>query len=147
MYEINSQRQQCLRLGLGVALCLCSFMPLQAEEHSGQDLAEQQQLVRDLIAAENQLLQTPKAVKAMPIKTSKTPIYAGPDLVLRAVYGVGQRLVAEVSFRGESYLYLRGQSWPMGDPQGRSQLRLLEISSRCVRLAHKEQHFDACVSP
>lgn len=138
-----------LRLGLGVVLYLLGLQPLQAERSTDRDetLGEQQQLVRDLIAAETQQLQTASTAKATPIKAQKSVVDGEPDVVLHAVYGVGQRLVAEVAFRGESYLYLRGQVWPLGDPQGRSQLRLLELSSRCVRLAHKEQHFDACISP
>lgn len=147
MYEISLQKKS-LKVGVALGLSFLSLMQSQAYAHSQVDesLQEQQQLVMDLILAESQQLKAPQA-RSKTLSVQKSPVFDGPELVLRALYGVGQRLMAEVSFRGESYLYLRGQTWPMGDPQGRSQLRLLEISSRCVRLAHKEHHFDACVSP
>lgn len=142
MYEIKFGARA---LTLGVGICLVSWLPTAAPATA--EIAQQQQVVRELMALENQQLQAPQraATAAITANPASTPNFEGPDLILHAVYGVGQRLIAEVTFRGRSYLYLRGQAWPLGDPQGRSQLRLIEISSRCVRLVQKEQSFDACV--
>ena len=143
MYEI---KRRARALTLGISFCLLSWLPTAAQATA--EIAQQQQVVRELIALENQQLQAPQRTATAAITThpiNKMPNFEGPDLILHAVYGVGQRLIAEVTFRGRNYLYLRGQAWPLGDTQGRSQLRLIEISSRCVRLAQKEQSFDACV--
>lgn len=117
--------------------------------YADTDLQKQQQFIRDLINAENQQLQAPQSTQAAVQKhaSTKTVNYEGPELSLHALYGVEPRLVAEVTFRGQEYLYLRGQTWPMGDAQGRSQLRLVSLSARCIRVAYKDQHFDACVLP
>lgn len=69
------------------------------------------------------------------------------NLTLHAMYGVGQNVLAEVNFKGKTYLYLRGQVWPIGDETGQSQLRLLSMSNQCVLLAHKEQQHNLCVIP
>lgn len=136
MYEIKIKMNKCLRLGLiGAAL----FWPVNA-------IAEQQ-LILDLIQAENARLAQPKTEPSVRPATKEVVVYEGPDLVLKAMYGVDTRILAEVSFRGETYLYLRGQVWPLGDQQGRSQLRLISMSARCIQVAHKEEHFDACVLP
>lgn len=146
MCVINKKNQRLnLTWRLGLSLTLWLF--IQSSDSYAEDaLQAQQQIVRDLILAETQQLQTQQALPTKP-KAQIPSVFEGPDLVLHALYGVGQRLMAEVSFKGVGYLYLRGQHWPLGDQQGRSQLRLLDISSRCISLAHKEQHFDACVSP
>lgn len=117
--------------------------------YADSDLKEHQRLIRDLINAENQQLQAPQSTQTAVQKQAptKTVSYEGPELSLHALYGVEPRLVAEVTFRGQEYLYLRGQTWPMGDAQGRSQLRLVNLSARCIRVAYKDQHFDACVLP
>lgn len=104
-------------------------------------------LVLDLMQQEGQRL---ALLASNPIKETR-PLVLSNDvldkLVLNAMYGVGQNVLAEVNFNGSTYLYLRGQVWPIGDEAGKSQLRLLSMSSRCVRLAHKEQQHNLCVIP
>lgn len=135
MCAINMKK--CLGLGLiGAVLCWPAYV-----------VAEQQQLVLDLIQAENERLTQVKPISSTAQTTKAVMTYEGPDLVLHAMYGVGKRILAEVSFRGVNYLYLHGHTWPLGDQQGRSQLRLVGIGAHCIQLAHKEEQFDACVLP
>ena len=103
------------------------------------------QLVLDLIRAENEQLQPSSAQPKRNHPVLVKEDYEGSRLVLHAMYGVGKRVIAEVSFEGQLYLYLRGQSWPIGDQQGRSGLRLVSMSTNCVQLARQEEVFDACV--
>lgn len=127
---------------------------LTAPSYAKQPLAEpnakweaEKTLVLDLMQQENQRL---ASLASTPIKEIR-PLVAKHDvldnLALKAMYGVGQNILAEVSFNGSSYLYLRGQVWPIGDETGKSQLRLLSMSSRCILLAHKEQQHNLCVIP
>lgn len=136
------------KICLGLLLLPFAVLAQTSDEIKETDaLPAQQQLVRDLIELENQRLTQPLAARRSQNQSSAvSPMaYSGVDLVLKAMYGVDKRILAEVSFRGKPYLYLRGQAWPIGDSQGQSQLRLLSMSSGCIRLAHKEEQFSACV--
>ena len=105
------------------------------------------QLVLDLIRAENEQLQPSVTQEKRNNTVLLKKEYEDPELILHAMYGVGKRVIAEVSFEGQLYLYLRGQHWPIGDQQGRSGLRLVSMSTNCVQLALQEEVFDACLLP
>lgn len=99
------------------------------------------QTVKQLMRLESErLLQSATVEKT---SQSKEVTEVAPHLV--AMYGVGKRVVAEVLFNGRSYVYLRGQTWPVGDQVGKNQLRLLSMTSRCVHLAYQQQEHELCV--
>ena len=64
---------------------------------------------------------------------------------LQAIYGVGQRLLAEVSWQGQSYIYLKGQALPAGRKADASTLRLKSISARCIALQGPDRLFESCL--
>lgn len=88
--------------------------------------------------------ETEKLLQPHPSK-SPGPSAQTPDETphLRAIYGVGQRLLAEVHWQGQDYLYLKGQAWPLGHTQ--NQLRLVKLAGRCITLAHQEQTHHVCI--
>ena len=122
---------------VGVGPCL-GGMPLRAEINSNFDLDQMQ--VLELMRQETEKLLRPVA---------KTPLVAAPALVdtlyLKAVYGVGKRLLAEVHWNGQDYLYLKGQAWPLGHTQQQA-LRLVQMSGRCITVAQQEKHHQLCVN-
>lgn len=65
-----------------------------------------------------------------------------PRLV--AIYGVGNRLLAEITWKGQSYVYLKGQPSPVGR-NSHASLRLQTLSSRCATLRDDEQRFELCL--
>lgn len=104
-------------------------------------------LVLELMQQEEQRLTSLSSAAIKDIRPLNVTHDALDSLTLNAMYGVGQNVLAEVNFNGRTYLYLRGQVWPIGDETGQTQLRLLSMSKRCVLLAHKEQQHHLCVMP
>ncbi len=121
----------------GVWLAL-GGMPLRAESHSHFD-ADQMQVL-ELMRQETEKLLRPVA---------KAPPAVAPPVVdtlyLKAVYGVGKRLLAEVHWNGQDYLYLKGQTWPLGHAQQKN-LRLVKMAGRCITLAQQETQHHLCVN-
>lgn len=133
-------------------LVLCFFLvvhPIHAQESASTEITAQAQegLVRDLIQQENQRLA--QGITGVPTQAGavleREIKPQEPELI--AMYGVGKKVLAEVSFKGQPYLYIRGQTWPLGDVNGSSQLRLLSMSSRCTHLAFQKTEFNLCVTP
>lgn len=123
---------------------------LHAEQFITEPTAEWESekiLVLDLMQQEGQRLALLASTPIKEIRPSALNNDVLDNLALNAMYGVGQNVLAEINFNGSTYLYLRGQVWPIGDETGKSQLRLLSMSSRCVLLAHKEQQHNLCVIP
>lgn len=112
------------------------------------DIQEQKQRVVELMEQESQRLSLSPATRALIVDPTPAPtLKPNLNLNLHAMYGVGSRVLAEVNVNGNTYLYLKGQTWPVGDDSGASQLRLLSMSSRCVLLAHKEAKHNLCLLP
>lgn len=149
MCEMSNWRLRSRYLALCCAACLLSSAS-QAESTEPTHWQEQTLLVKELMLSESEHLVTPrpmvKGEKTSPTQHVSTQKEA-PTLTLKAMYGVGKRIAAEVDFDGKSYVYLRGQTWPVGDEVGRSQLRLLAMTSRCIEVARQEEVFTACVVP
>ncbi len=67
-----------------------------------------------------------------------------PRLV--GIYGVGKRLFAEVRAGERAYLYLRGQSQPIGRAMGGDDhYRLKELAGACIRLERNEEETVLCL--
>lgn len=125
------------------------FKPVFALQDDGPSVwAEQSHLVRDLMRLEAEKLVAPSPVQKETSQLSSHINSDGPpQLYLRAMYGVGQRILAEVDFNGKTYLYLKGQTWPVGGELEPDQLRLVAMTAQCIELAYKEQSMKACVTP
>lgn len=126
------------------------FKPVFALQDDGPSVwVEQSYLVRDLMRLEAEKLAAPSSVRKMTSQASSpsTNSDVPPQLFLKAMYGVGQRILAEVDFNGKTYLYLKGQTWPVGGELEPDQLRLVAMTAQCIELAYKEQSMKACVTP
>lgn len=100
-----------------------------------------QQQVHELMRLETeQLLQRSSGVSPKASESLQTN-----SLRLKAIYGVGKRVLAEVDWNGRDYLYLKGQTWPLGHSSA-SALRLIEMAGRCITLAQHEQTHRLCVA-
>ena len=117
------------------------------------ELLGDQMLVRELMRldAEQAALRLRKGTSSAAGGTVMTPT---PQLrgdsgqlrpKLQAIYGVGQRLLAEVSWQGQSYIYLKGQALPAGRKADASTLRLKSISARCIALQGPDRLFESCL--
>lgn len=66
---------------------------------------------------------------------------------LKAIYGVGQQLMAEVAFDQVIYLYRHGQALPVGVAAGEDVYLLENITSSCVDLRTSETSHHLCLQP
>ena len=120
---------------------------------AGNDLLGDQLLVRELMRldAEQAAQRLRKGVSSsgaavLPVAAESATVAAAQQRpVLQAIYGVGQRLVAEVLWQGQSYIYLKGQSLPAGRKADAVTLRLKSISARCIALQGPERLFELCL--
>lgn len=64
---------------------------------------------------------------------------------LTAIYGVGKRLMAEVTMGDNRYLYRRGQALPVGVAPGADVYILHKISSSCIELEHSGDVHQLCL--
>ena len=112
----------------------------------------QASVVVDVVAAKNSVLELMRSeqqqlqarLKPAELHDANHLATTQPQaLALNALYGVGQRLMAEVHFNGQDYMYLNGQPWPIG-AHSQHQLRLITISGSCVKLAYKDQPHTLC---
>lgn len=138
----------CARNKKKLLYCLFAIFPM-CSLASNSTVAEPQAqalLVRDLIQKENERL-AQGVVGSTVVSTPYTEQAQASHPKLIAMYGVGKKVLAEVDFNGQQYLYVRGQTWPVGDVKGSSQLRLIKMSSRCAHLAFQKTEFNLCVTP
>lgn len=117
------------------------------------ELLGDQMLVRELMRldAEQAALRLRKGTSSAAGGAVMTPMpqvrggSGQPRPKLQAIYGVGQRLLAEVSWQGQSYIYLKGQTLPAGRKADASTLRLKSISARCIALQGPDRLFESCL--
>lgn len=118
-----------------------------------QALGKDQMLVRELMRLDAEMAlsrlqkgfsngsqETPQAVPTDQIQGRSR---SDPRLV--AIYGVGQQLLAEVSWEGQSYVFLKGKAAPVGRNAAVT-LRLKSLNSRCATLQEKDQRFELCLN-
>ncbi len=101
------------------------------------DLALDQKRVLELMRQETEKLM-PSGVDSVGVTTRGTD-----SLYLKAMYGVGKRLLAEVHWNGQDYVYLNGHTWPLG--QAQKSLRLIRMAGRCITLGLQETQHQLCV--
>ena len=124
---------------LVICLLALPLAPLHAEIRSDFQLDQTQ--VLDLMRQETEKLLGPPVAHSP--STEKT--IQAESLYLKALYGVGKRVLAEVHWNGHEYLYLKGQAWPLGNTKQKA-LRLIEMAGRCITLAQGEQTHHLCVN-
>lgn len=126
-------------LSFVVFMVVLGARPLHAETRSDFQLDQTQ--VLDLMRQETEKLLGPPVVHNSSTKSAiKTE-----SLYLKALYGVGKRVLAEVHWNGHEYLYLKGQAWPLGHTKQKT-LRLVKMADRCITLAQEEQSHHLCVN-
>lgn len=64
---------------------------------------------------------------------------------LRAIYGVGKRLLAEFRSDSATYLYIHDQEFPIGHAMTGHAFRLVSMDRQCVTLKHLEQTLTQCL--
>ncbi|NYT24084.1 hypothetical protein H0A73_10745 [Alcaligenaceae bacterium] len=69
---------------------------------------------------------------------------AAPRLI--GIYGVGKRLFAEVRSGEQAFLFVRGNSLPLGHVAGDGLYRLKELAGSCIRLERKGNETLLCLS-
>lgn len=127
------------RVGNTIAWLLLAWFPGLALGNSSFDTDRQH--VYELMRLETeQLLQPKPTSQSKALKTEPTD-----QLRLKAMYGVGKRVLAEVQWNGRDYIYLKGQTWPLGNTSSNT-LRLLSMAGRCITLAHQDQTHQLCVA-
>lgn len=116
-------------------------------------LADDQMLVRDLMRAEAALaLRTMRdervSAHRVPQGRALVPDRKPPSSgrpALQGIYGVGKRLLAEVQWQGETYIYLNGRALPVGRVAENNVYLLQAIQSRCVQLARGDTRVTLCL--
>ncbi len=69
------------------------------------------------------------------------------SLNLVAIYGVGKKLLAEITVGTQPYVYMRGQALPVGVKADPSAYLLRGISGSCVHLERKDEAHTLCLHP
>lgn len=122
-------------------------VPLEAAPNGEDDLDWELQSVRELLRRDIQDALRPRASHGRPspgpsLLPGAAPV-ARPRLV--AMYGVGQRLMAEVHVGGRAFLYVRGQALPVGHAGDPSVYRLRGMNGACVQLERGEDRHSLCL--
>lgn len=116
-------------------------------------LADDQMLVRELMRAEAALALRLMRDERVPVSRAQEGRPLAPDRalsqvtrpVLQGIYGVGKRLLAEVQWQGETYIYLNGRALPVGRVADANTYLLHAIQSRCVQLARADTRVTLCL--
>ncbi|MAK56734.1 MAG: hypothetical protein CML17_12980 [Pusillimonas sp.] len=67
------------------------------------------------------------------------------ELRLTALYGTGQKLVAEVQAGTRTLTYINGKPWPVGVTSGQTAYRLISIKGRCLTLVRQDRSQRVCL--
>lgn len=134
-----------------VLLAMAVLGTAQAAAARVDDLAAEQMSVRELMRLDTELALSHAK------NTLRKDGGAGADsrgqyarsgaLKLVAIYGVGKKLLAEVTDGTQSYIYMRGQALPVGGKAGASTYMLSGMSGSCVQLERKSEAHTLCLHP
>lgn len=112
---------------------------------AADDLADMQTSVRQLMLLETHhaLMRSKGGTSSGPGSSSRpqsasSSTREGPHL--RAIYGVGQRLLAEVAIGSETLIFLKGHPVPMGYKAGAAPYRLTDWDKHCIQLEVAAMH-------
>ena len=150
----GTQRRPCHRreiLVLGMLGVLLVVMANQARAVPSQaDALELEQMsVRELMRLDSALALSQTRSKLQGAKNPSVE-YLPTDEErprVQAIYGVGRKLAAEVRIGSATYVYMRGQPFPVGQRVAdESGFVLRDINSTCVRLQRKSQELNLCLA-
>jgi hypothetical protein len=105
--------------------------------------------VRELMRLDSALALSQARTKLQGLKGSQHGVVPGGETSprLQAIYGVGKKLAAEVRVGAATYLYMRGQPFPVGQRNADESVFVLrEMSSSCVRLERRSQQLNLCLA-
>lgn len=84
-----------------------------------------------------------------PVALQESHRLLAPDegLKLVAIYGVGKKLLAEVSVGTHPYVYMYGRALPVGLKSSAAAYRLRAMTSSCVELERNDESHRLCLHP
>lgn len=122
------------------------------------DFQHEQQSVRELMRLESALAlrAARERLNAAQADENKPGLMSGGRRIeisssadepeLRAIYGVGTRMLAEVRHAGRLWVYLAGRPFPVGATSGTSLYLLQDIRDGCVSLARGNTRRVLCLN-
>lgn len=140
-------------LELAVLVASAMFEPgmAQAAVPPADDLAAEQMSVRELMRLDTELaLNHAKRSlrKGEGVDSDGSGQYARSGVLkLIAIYGVGKKLLAEVTVGTQPYVYMHGQALPVGVKADSSAYMLRGISGSCVQLERNDEAHTLCLYP
>jgi len=69
------------------------------------------------------------------------------DTELLSLYGVGTDIYVQLRYAGQNYLFVPGQSRPLGPIDDAAGLTLQQVSGRCIKLQIDEKEIQQCLLP
>lgn len=108
-----------------------------------------QMSVRELMRLDSALALSQTKAKLQGQKDTQGSVVLGSEAKprLQAIYGVGKKLAAEVRVGSATYVYMRGQPFPVGQRHADESLFVLrDISPSCVRLERQAQKLNLCLA-
>lgn len=118
--------------------------PSQAEA-----LEFEQMSVRELMRLDSALALSQTRAKLQGSKGSQSSAVLSGETSprLQAIYGVGKKLAAEVRVGSATYVYIRGQPFPVGQRRADESVFVLrDMNTSCVRLERQSQELNLCLA-
>jgi len=126
---------------------------LKSLQNVKQTLSSTQQTVRELMRLENlQALEEHRARQSTRRPAMSLSVKAGDSasvhgLQLHGIYGVGNRMYAEVRSGSQVWRFKKGRAAPVGYPDDRIEaIRLVDVSGTCVHLMRQEKPEVLCLT-
>ena len=144
------------RRARAAAACLFALIPTagySAAVAFASDISGDQMSVRELMRLETKLAieQAKDRVKKLGSSQGDSidalGLAQGSTLQLMAIYGVGKKLLAEVSIGGRPHVYMHGSALAVGAKADPSAFVLRGISGSCVQLERKDEAHTLCLPP
>lgn len=132
------------------ACCIGSAWPQNSQP---DDLARDQISVRELMRLDTALAlsQTKDKLhsrhKATPAADSQGMPAQSGSLRLVAIYGVGNKLLAEVHIGSKPHVYVRGKALPVGVSASPAAFQLRGITGSCIQLERRDEAHTLCLHP
>ncbi len=114
--------------------------------HDGQTVHELMRLEMDQALRQARRASTAGMHNSdVPTDVHARPMTAKNSPRLEAIYGVGDRLRAEVRSNGQVFHYRRGQSWPIGIVNKKHAFVLDTMSAGCLTLSRDNKQHTLCL--
>lgn len=120
-----------------------------ATESQAETLEFEQMSVRELMRLDSALALSQTKAKLQGSKGLQGSAVLGGETSprLQAIYGVGKKLAAEVRVGSATYVYMRGQPFPVGQRRADESVFVLrDMNTSCVRLERQSQELNLCLA-